>query len=150
MPTFKVRIKRNYSPLMQRKLAGAIEKTLNEIGDSVIAHIKETVPIDTGALRDSYIKDVEPETRTLHVGSPLEYSSYVELGTGPNYEAPPDWIINNEKRGHHDTDPWWYFDEDDGEWKLGWFVRAQPHLAPAFLQHVNEYKNILKENLENA
>lgn len=132
------------------KLPGACKKTLEQIGDKIVKHVKEKVPVDTGALRDSYMKDVDVYAEYLvRVGSPLAYAPFMELGTGPNYEDPPDWVTNNAQRGHQLFDPWWYMD-DDGEWHLGWFVRAQPHLRPAFTDHVDEYMEIFKRNLKNA
>lgn len=149
MPTFSVRIDRDNTAAFRAALPKATRKALKEIGEAVVANIKDYVPVDTGALRDSYIADVDEMAQVVHVGSPLAYSSYVELGTGPNYEKPPDWVVNNEKRGYHDIDPWWYMG-DDGEWHLGWFIPAQPHLRPAFLENVEEYKRIFKDNLEHA
>lgn len=149
MPVYNIRIERDNTAKFRAALPKAINKTLKEIGDAVVEHVKDRVPVDTGALRDSYLVDVDELVQTVSVGSPLEYSSYVELGTGPNYEPPPDWVINNAQRGHHDVDPWWYLG-DDGEWHQGWFVRSQPHLRPAFLDNVEEYKRIFKDNLENA
>ena len=149
MPNYYVRIERDNTAKFRAALPGAINKTLKEIGDAVVEHIKELVPVDTGALRDSYIVDVIERSQCVRVGSPLEYSSYVELGTGPNYEKPPDWVQNTSPRGHHDIDPWWYLG-DDGEWHQGWFIAAQPHLRPAFLNNVEEYKGIFKDNLEHA
>ncbi len=149
MPTFSFRVDVNNMDKLLRALPRAKEKTLNEIGDAAVKHVRALAPVDTGALRDSYMKEVIPENDTVRVGSPLDWAAYQELGTGPNYEAPPDWVINNAERGHHDVDPWWYLG-DDGEWHLGWFVRSQPHLRPAFLNYADEYKRIFKKNLQNA
>ena len=149
MPVFSFHVKVDNREKVFRELKSVCEKTLNEIGDAAIEHIRETVPVDTGALRDSYMKDVDAANKRLRVGSPLEYAPFVELGTGPNYEQPPGWVTNLAQMGHHDVDPWWYLG-DDGEWHQGWFVRSQPHLRPAFLNHVKEYKDIFKKNLQNA
>lgn len=149
MPTFRFNVRVNNIPKVLKRLDTVCGLTVEEIGDAAVGHVKERVPIDTGALRDSYMRDIV-DNRHVRVGSPLEYAPFVELGTGPNYEDPPDWVKNYAQRGHHAVDPWWYFDEDDGEWHLGWFIRAQPHLRPAFTDHVNEYKRIFKNNLQNA
>ena len=149
MPSFSIRIDRDNTAQFKAALPGAINKTLQDIGEAIVKNVQAKVPVDTGALRDSYIVDVNEGAQTVSVGSPLEYSAYVELGTGPNYEAPPDWVKNSETRGYHDIDPWWYMG-DDGEWHQGWFIRSQPHLRPAFLDHVDEYLSIFKNNLEHA
>lgn len=149
MPTFSFRVDVNNMDKLLRALPRAKEKTLSEIGDAAVKHVRALAPVDTGALRDSYMKEVIPGADMVRVGSPLDWAAYQELGTGPNYEQPPDWVTNNAERGHHAVDPWWYFG-DDGEWHLGWFVRSQPHLRPAFLDFADEYKNIFKKNLQNA
>lgn len=152
MPTYKFKVKVDNREKVKRQLDAAIEKTLNEIGDAAVKHAHDYAPVDTGRLQDSYIKDVDAKARILRVGSPLPWSSFVELGTGPFYHKPPDWITNYEPRGHHPNTaaPWWYMDEYTGEWTMGWFIRAQPHLRPAFMKHIKEYKDIFRKNLQNA
>ena len=149
MPTFRFEVRVNNLPRVLMHLEAAEARTLEQIGEAAVGHVRDNVPVDTGALRDSYMADVDAGNHRVRIGSPMEYAPFVELGTGPNYEQPPDWVTNNAQRGHHDTDPWWYLD-DDGEWKLGWFVRAQPHLRPAMLNNVNEYIEIFRNNLRNA
>ena len=148
MPTFRFNVRVNNIPRVLMHLDDACENTVNQSGDAIVGHVRDRVPVDTGALRDSYMKDVV-DNRHVRVGSPLAYSPFMELGTGPNYEEPPDWVRNYAQRGHHAVDPWWYLG-DDGEWHLGWFVRSQPHLRPAFTDHVNEYIRIFRRNLQNA
>ena len=148
MPTFRFNVRVNNISRVLMHLDDACENTVNQIGDAIVGHVRDRVPVDTGALRDSYMKDVV-DNRHVRVGSPLAYAPFMELGTGPNYEEPPDWVRNYAQRGHHAVDPWWYLG-DDGEWHLGWFVRSQPHLRPAFTDHVNEYMRIFRRNLQNA
>jgi len=148
MPTFSFHIKVDNTAKVLSKLKGATRKTAEEIGDAAVKNVQKLAPVDTGALRDSYMKEVIGDN-AVRVGSPLDWAAYMELGTGPNYEQPPDWVTNNVQRGHHLTDPWWYLG-DDGEWHQGWFVRSQPHLRPAFLDNVDEYIKIFKDNLKNA
>lgn len=149
MPTFRFNVRVNNIPKVLMKLDTVEERTLEQIGEAAVKHTRDKTPVDTGALRDSYMADVDAQNHRVRVGSPMEYAPFVELGTGPNYEDPPDWVTNYAQRGHHAVDPWWYMG-DDGEWHLGWFVRPQPHLRPAFLNHVNEYIRIFRNNLRNA
>lgn len=149
MPKFSFKVTVDNRDQVLAALPRIMKKTLEEIGDSAARHASERAPVDTGALRDSYMKDVNTGNNTVRVGSPLNYAPYVELGTGPNYTKPPGWITNNAQRGHHSVDPWWYLG-DDGEWHLGWFIRSQPHLRPAFTENVSEYKEIFKNNLKNG
>lgn len=146
---FKVRIAKDNRKAVLKHLSDAISDSLYEIGEEAVEWVKAYAPIDTGALSASYYHEEDENDQTVTVGSDLEYAPYVELGTGPNYKSPPDWVTNNAVGGYHDIDPWWYMGED-GEWHLGWFIRAQPHLEPAFLKHVSTYKRIFKDNLKNA
>lgn len=146
MPTFKFNVKSNMSTVLFG-VGRAVEDSLNEIGDAIIQHVHDLAPVDTGRLQDSYIKDVDESKRVVHIGSPLDWAAYVELGTGPYYQTPPGWVDNFMTRGSHTTSPWWYYDDYYDEWRLGGFVRAQPYLRPAFLNYVNEYKRIFKRNL---
>lgn len=148
MPRYSFRVV-NHSDRVLRNLDRVTQRTLTEIGNAAVQHVRERVPVDTGALRDSYMSDVDVNHRYVRVGSPLNYAPYVELGTGPNYETPPDWVTNHAQRGHHAVDPWWYLG-DDGEWHQGWFVHARPHLRPAFTEHIREYIDIFRRNLENG
>lgn len=149
MPTFTFSVKVNNVQRVLSKINSVVDKTLNEIGDKAVDYTKNATPVDTGALRDSYKKEVNVSGKYLRVGSELEYAPYVELGTGPNYQQPPDWVRNSATRGYHLTDPWWYLDAN-GDWQLGWFVTARPHLRPAFLNHADEYMQIFEKHLKNA
>jgi HK97 gp10 family phage protein len=52
---------------------------LDRVGDVIVSNAKRNAPVDTGALRASITKSVDNDV--LHVGSDLDYSVYVELGT---------------------------------------------------------------------
>lgn len=147
MPTWYVTFKTSNKAKLLRELPTIKYNTMIDIGAEIIKYIQRDAPVDTGELKYSYSMRIDMNDSKLTIGSMAEHAPYVELGTGPNYEYPPDWVINNAKRGHHLTDPWWYIG-DDGEWHEGWFVVAQPHLRPAFLGHVDQYKQIFKRHLQ--
>lgn len=80
---------------------------LAAIGKVIADEAKEIVPVDTGALRDSITYDVENDS--VRVGSPLEYSIYVELGTSkmapqpyirPAFENNKEMIEATVKKGY--------------------------------------------------
>lgn len=54
---------------------------LKEIGNMIIERATQIVPVRTGALRDSISMIVDETNKTVIVGSDLNYSTYVELGT---------------------------------------------------------------------
>ena len=136
------------SNTINSKLKAAIKAAYNDIGQTVVNYAKDNVVRKTGALADSIRFEVFDDRVTI--GSDSEYSSYVELGTGPHYVAPPEWMHNASVRGHHTDDPWWYFDERDGEWYLGWFVTSRPYLKPAVMDHIQELKDIFENHIHNA
>jgi len=128
----------------------ACREALEEAGQFIADDANKRAPVgDTGQLSKSYDFNVDASAQTLKVGSPLEYAPYVELGTGPHYEKPPKWVENFAPRGHHDTDPWWYIG-DDGEWHMGWFISAQPHLRPAVTENATAIRDIFKDHLKKG
>ena len=70
--SFRVKVDNRQKVL--NALDGVIEKTLNEIGDKAVEYANKGAPVDTGALRDSYMKDVSMTAKAVRVGSPLEYA----------------------------------------------------------------------------
>ena len=146
--TLHVTLNKDNSLLALLKLPGAIHGALDEIGGLVADAANSGAPVgETGALSHSYRHVVS--SNSVSIGSSESYAPYVELGTGPHYSPPPDWIKNTAPRGHHDVDPWWYIG-NDGEWHQGWFVTARPHLKPAVTDNIDAFKQILRNRLENA
>lgn len=131
-----------------RRLKNAIKAAYTDIGKAVTDHARDNVVVNTGVLRDSIRFETHEDYVTI--GSDSEYSSYVELGTGPNYTIPPEWEKNIAQRGHHVDEPWRYFDDRDGEWHIGGFVTARPYLRPAVLDNVAELQRIFEDHLRNA
>ena len=86
-----------------------------------------------GTLRNSITHTVQDGT--LSVGTNVEYAPYVELGTGPNFKAPPSWeqfdVPPSKGVGHS-------------------YVRPRPYLKPAIIDHIKEYEDVIKNELENA
>lgn len=83
-----------------------------------------------GTLRNSITHDADSDM--VAIGSNVEYAPYVELGTGPYFEAPPAWE---------------QFSTPGGSGEGHGFVRPRPYLKPAILDHVDEYENIAKSEL---
>lgn len=119
-------------------LRNAVERGLMAIGETAVTYAKRSLTeqkaVDTGRLRNSVnylVKDDE-----VYIGTPVEYGVYVECGTG-KYVA-----------GGRPT-PWAYQD-DNGNWHWTQGYPARPFIAPAAKDHTQEYRNLLKESLENA
>lgn len=122
------------SKLFQEAFEAACKRALERCGMQAEGYAKEMTPVDTGNLRNSIThKVVENE---VYIGTNNEYAAYVELGTGKYAEG-----------GR--KDPWVYQDEA-GRWHHTDGQRAQPYLKPAVADHKQTYRNIIKDELENA
>lgn len=117
-------------------LREAATRALEKCGIAAEGFAKKAVPVDTGNLRNSISHKVDEKEKVVYIGTNSEYGAYVELGTGKYY-----------KGGRQD--PWVYQDED-GRWHHTNGQRAQPYLKPAVADHKQTYKNIIKDELENA
>ena len=76
------------SALVLEAIRAAIEDSLDEIGSTVAERARSTVPVDTGALRDSIGHKVSGSTAYVYAQQP--YASYVELGT--SRQAPQPYL----------------------------------------------------------
>lgn len=122
------------SNLLREEFEAACKRALERCGMQAEGYAKDLTPVDTGNLRNSIThKVVENE---VYIGTNNEYAAYVELGTGKYAEG-----------GR--KDPWVYQDEE-GRWHHTDGQRAQPYLKPAVADHKQTYRNIIKDELENA
>ena len=96
---------------------------------------KMKAPKDTGALRRSITSKVDGLTGIVF--TPLEYSPYVELGTG---------LFAENGAGRKDV-PWNYQD-DKGEWHSTRGQKPQPFMRPALNENRTEIIRIIKEGLD--
>lgn len=146
-----------------RLMKGATEKAARIIGGKVVNYARQSVEKSKGpmggawpydiilAIRDSLTAQVE-DGPVLTVGSNMQVAPYIELGTGMLYDPPPEWIEYHGHDAHSKggLDSWLYFDELEGVIKVGRPVPSQPYLRPAFLDHIDEYKDIVKQEMKNA
>lgn len=131
------------SPEVLAALENAVLRWLEASGMTAETYAKKNLTdnksVDTGNLRNSVTHLVATDEKAVYIGVPMgpeSYGAYVELGTGKYYP------------GGRQT-PWVYQDWR-GQWHLTHGQRAKPYLNPAVADHVNEYKNMLKDSLENA
>ena len=59
----------------------ALAKALEEVGLVAEGYAKKACPVDTGRLRNSITHQVRPSEKSVYIGTNVEYSAYVELGT---------------------------------------------------------------------
>lgn len=125
-----------------RELQEASARALEMIGLKAEGYAKQLCPVGTvestgkkgyrgGTLRNSYTHVVNEDSVTI--GSNVEYAPYVELGTGPYFEAPPEWE---------------QFESQKGSGVGSGYVHPRPHLRPAIENHKDEYKRITEDQLK--
>lgn len=83
-----------------------------------------------GTLRDSITHEATEDS--VSIGTDVVYAPYVELGTGPYFQAPPEWeqfdVPTPSGIGHA-------------------YVHPRPYLKPAIEEHIAEYEDIIKNEL---
>lgn len=137
-------ITENHKDEVLNALKAAAPKILEMIGIKAEKYAKALCPVGTvestgikgyrgGTLRNSITHTVNDET--LSLGTNVEYAPYVELGTGPNFTPPPEWesfdVPTPKGIGHG-------------------YVKPRPYLRPAIIDHLDEYKDIIENELKNA
>ena len=148
---------------IKRLLAGATERAAEAVGMNIESAAKRLCsplgpmgnPMRDGTeLRNSITHTVESDADgpLLMVGSNMQIAPYIELGTGKEYNPPPEWIEynGNDKHSVGGLDEWFYYDELERVFKIGKPIPAQPYLRPAFMDHVEDIKATIQEYLENA
>lgn len=134
---------------IEQALEFAVLKSLEEIGIKAEKFAKALCPVGTvestgkkgyigGTLRRSITHEVYSDGNRggiLIIGSNVVYAPYVELGTGPYFEPPPEWEQFKSKKGSG----------------IGHgYVHARPFLRPAIADHIELYNNIIKRNLSGS
>jgi HK97 gp10 family phage protein len=132
---------------VRSQLRAACRRALVSIGEAIVANAKAICPVGTpestgkpgyvgGTLRDSITSEVSGGGLTwpsLRVGSAVEYAPYVELGTGPYFEPPPEWE---------------QFTTVKGSGVGSGYVTARPFLRPAVEDHKEQYKTMAETELK--
>ena len=114
----------------------AVKKALEAIGIRAEKYAKALCPVGTvestgkkgyrgGTLRNSITHEVDEDVVTI--GSNVEYAPYVELGTGPYFQTPPQWEQFSSTKGSG---------EGTG------YVHPRPFLKPAIEDHLDEFKGL--------
>lgn len=120
------------------------KKILETIGQKAEGYAKKLCVVGTpestgtpgyrgGTLRNSITHRVDD--KVLSVGSNVHYAPYVELGTGPHFKPPPEWINNDAERG---------------KGVGGSYVKPRPYIRPAIEEHKAEYERLAKSELEKS
>lgn len=115
-------------------LDDAVLRALERIGSQAEGYAIDLVPVDTGNLKNSITHTVDEAEKVAYIGTPNEYAVYVEMGTG-------QYVDGGRKT------PWVYKDPKTGKWVTTKGQKAQPYLKPAITDHIDTYKNIVKDEM---
>lgn len=160
----------DHSPEIMAALRNAVERGLMAIGEKAETYAKDNIDaqgaVDTGRLRNSityateghsgqtlkYTKEMQKagqeatpqsvsvsEPDTVYIGTAVFYGPYIECGTGQYSTV-----------GGGTPKPSWTYQDEFGKWHIAFPQRARPFLKPAVANHTEEFRNILKQSLENA
>ena len=128
----------DYSADVLNEFHDAVLRALERCGEQAEGYAKDLAPVNTGEGRNSISHKVDESEPAVYIGTNLDYMIYQELGTGKYAED-----------GGGRPTPWVYQD-DNGNWHWTAGNPAQPFLAPAVKEHTQTYRNIIKDELENA
>lgn len=109
--------------------------TMEQVCALVERDAKQNAPKDTGALARSIQSKVENNNNSIQgvVFTPLEYSAYIEFGTG----------LFAESGGR--TDVPWSYQDDEGNWHTTKGQRPQPYMRPAIDNNREKIVKMIKE-----
>lgn len=128
--------------MIKQALDDRSTRILTAIGIKAEKYAKARCPVGTpestgkkgyrgGTLRNSITFNVSDKEVTI--GSNVEYAPYVELGTGPYFEAPPEWETFTTQKGTAGGTS---------------YVHPRPFLKPAIEDHLQEYAKIIEGELK--
>ena len=134
----------DHSDEVLRDLREAVSRILEMWGMAIEGWAKRLCPVGTvestgkkgyrgGTLRNSITHEVNEGDQTVDIGSNVEYAPYVELGTGPYFEPPPDWE---------------QFDAERGSGIGHGYVSARPFLRPAVENNQEKLRKIMEQELK--
>ena len=121
---------------MEARIPVALE-ALGEAGVTFAKmHITEQGAIDTGNLRNSINKQVVARDKCVHIGTPVHYAIYVEMGTG----------AANVSGGTNK--PSWVYMDAHGEFHRAFPQKPRPFIKPSVAEHEDSYKAIINRYMK--
>ena len=113
-------------------------QALEAVGIQAEGDVKDEITdldaVDTGRLRGSIAHQVDGDS--VEIGTNVEYAVYVHEGTGK-------YAIG----GGTPKERWVYRDPATGQFRIGYPQKPRRFLKNAIERYVDDYKEIIKENL---
>lgn len=155
---------------VKEAIDAAILRALERCGQEAEGYAKDLVPTNKrgygGTLKNSISHKVDPAEQAVYIGTNLEYAPYVELGTGAFAKGGGGrkgwwvYVTDGDGSGGKGATKTYTFEEAkqvmailrskglDAHMTQG--QEPQPYLVPAVKDHKQTYRNIVKDELENA
>lgn len=137
--TIKIEIE-DHSPEVLAALQNAIDRALAAIGEEAETYAKETITqserVGTGNLLNN-INHKEGDD-FMAVGTNVKYAIWHEVGTG---------VYAADGKGRKSP---WAFRDSKGNWHYTKGVKPLHFLRNSIADHIDRYKKLLRESLENA
>ncbi len=108
------------------RVQAATSRALEICGGKAETYAKQLCPVQTGNLRNSITHRQEDENTEL-IGTSVSYAPYVELG---HQQTPGRYVAAIGAR------------------LVASFVPGKPYLKPALENHIDEYKNVMIDELK--
>lgn len=96
------------SLVVKKALEDAVGKFLIEAAGELVSQAARTSPVGTGQLKNSWAANIDEDSGTATIGSPLENAIWNEFGTG-------EYALHGDGR----KGGWVYKDEDGFHFTLG-------------------------------
>lgn len=132
----------------------ALDLGLNEIGERAVEYAREELKkskpyregapgkpaIDTSTLYESVGYYVDGEEVYVGAGGPsVDHAPIIEFGSG-----------KFSTLGGGTTKESWVYQDEFGDWHMGFPMKPRPFIKPAASDHTEEYRGVLEDFLENA
>lgn len=152
----------DHSAEVLKALDAAALRALTRCGLQAEKNAKNLCPTVTSNLKNSITSTVVETEKAAYVGTPVEYATYVELGTGVHSPTPTSgywvYVVGNESKKSKTPGKRYTFEEAkrivailrrkglDAHMTDG--RRAKPFIKPAVADHADQYRKIIESELK--
>jgi hypothetical protein len=108
------------------------EQFLEEAASEIESAAARNTPVDSGQLKGAWTHVVDVDNLEATIGNPLEYSIWVEMGTG-------EYAMEGKGRKGG-----WKYKDDQGKWRFTYGMKPVRMLHNAFVSLKNPIQNLAK------
>lgn len=139
----------------EKNMDGTVQRSSMHVSIAMVGYAKQNAHVITGNMRNSIVP-ISPKgfivdsdgAIVMGARATASYSIFEEYGVGPK---------GDKAIPHTSKTRWWYYDKtvvnEDGSvgaFKMGVTREAHPFLRPALKDHIGEYKQIIKGDIDKV